>query len=97
VIPSATNAAINVEVFFQVSYVSSALLSHIRDKFGQLTTRGDIGHPVSLLSASELSVLLGDRNLGVKSEDEVIDALSTWLQINMDRIDERVIVDDIFK
>jgi hypothetical protein len=44
-----------------------------------------------------MSLLLNDKFLNVKSEDEVLDALITWLHANIDRIEEKVIVDDIMR
>jgi BTB And C-terminal Kelch len=77
----------------------AALLTYIGDKFGQLTTRSmsDIQHPVSHLKANELSVLLCDKYLNVKSEDEVVDALITWFHNNIDSTDDRSIVDDLMR
>jgi hypothetical protein len=33
----------------------------------------------------------------VKSEDEVVDALITWLHSNIESVDEKVIVEDIMR
>ncbi len=42
-------------------------------------------------------MLLNDRYLYVKSEDEVLDALATWLQHNIDNTDDRTLVDEIMR
>ena len=44
-----------------------------------------------------MSLLLNDKFLNVKSEDEVLDALITWLHANIERIEEKVIADDIMR
>jgi len=52
---------------------------------------------VAQLHYTELALLLSDRYLGVKSEDEVVDAVITWLSVNIDSVDEKVIVEDIMR
>ena len=45
-----------------------------------MTTRGDMAHPIVHITPAEITLLLSDRQyLNVKSEDEALDALSTWL------------------
>ena len=44
-----------------------------------------------------MALILNDRYLGVKSEDEVVDAVITWLHVNIEHVDEKVIVEDIMR
>lgn len=46
---------------------------------------------------TELSVLLQDRYLNVKSEDEVIDAVSGWLIKNLEGTEDKVMVEEIMR
>ena len=92
------NASLSLEVYFQLSYMTAGVLQYVRERFGTLTTRSDtVDHPISTLSTNELSLLLSDKSLNVKSEDEVVDALQTWLHANFNAIDEKTLVDDILK
>lgn len=94
---TSANASLNVEVYFQINHTIASLLTYIGDKFSQLTTRGDLQHPISSLHSTEMSLLINDRYLYVKSEDEVLDALLTWLYSNIDSTDDRVLVDEIMR
>jgi hypothetical protein len=49
------------------------------------------------LEGHELSLLLTDRYLNVKSEDEVIDALITWLYANIDTVDDRTLIEEVMR
>ena len=83
-----------------MNHTVSALLTYISDRFSQLTTRSldpSASHPISQLQSTELALLLNDRYLSVKSEDEVVDALITWLHSNIESVDEKVIVEDIMR
>lgn len=97
--PSSANASVNIEVYFSMNYTVSALLTYISDKFSQLTTRSTDPntHPITQMQSTEMALILNDRYLGVKAEDEVVDAIITWLQANVDRIDEKVLVEDIMR
>jgi hypothetical protein len=49
------------------------------------------------LESQELSLLLQDKYLSVKSEDEVIDALATWCHRNIESTEDKVMVEDIMR
>ncbi len=49
------------------------------------------------MQSTELALLLNDRYLSVKSEDEVVDALITWLHSNLESVDEKIIVEEIMR
>ena len=72
-------------------------MGYIRDNFTQLTSRCEGDHPVSKLTSGELSLLLQDKYINVKSEDEVIDALMAWFSQNLESTEDRVLVDDIMR
>lgn len=98
--PSSTNASVNIEVYYNMNHTVSALLTYISDRFSQLTTRSldpAASHPISQLHSTEMALLLNDRYLSVKSEDEVVDALITWLHSNLESVDEKVIVEEIMR
>ncbi len=45
-----------------------------------------------------MSLLLSDKIiLNVKNEDVVLDALSSWLAVHIENIDEKTLVDDLLK
>jgi hypothetical protein len=72
------------------------LLTFIKDKFGSITSKTDGEHPVQSLSTKELSILLHEKTLSVETEDEVVDALQTWLNANLDTIvDDKSLVEDL--
>lgn len=44
-----------------------------------------------------MTLLLKDRLLSVKSEDQVIEALQIWLAFNINTTDEKSLIEDIIK
>ena len=44
-----------------------------------------------------MTLLLKDRLLSVKSEDQVIEALQIWLTFNINTTDEKSLIEDIIK
>lgn len=77
---SASNSQLNLEVYFTLTYTLATLLTHISDKFTSLVplSKSNDNTAIGQLESQELSLLLQDRYLNVKSEDEVVDAVSTW-------------------
>ncbi len=92
---SATNSQLNLEVYFQPNHTVSTLLTHLSDQFSHLTTATDA--PLAHLESLELSLLLQDKYLCVKSEDEVVDAVATWLHRNIEGTEDKVMVEDIMR
>ena len=96
-------------MYFQHNYTIALLLTHIRDNFGLLTSVPpallqakienplESQHPCSNLTLGEFSLLLSDRSLGVKSEDEVISTLTLWLLHNIHQVDDRALAEDLMK
>jgi len=56
----------------------SAILSYISLNFGMLNRDQKLPY----LNAKEFQLILMHRKINVKSEDEVVDAFSSWLSYN---------------
>lgn len=63
-----------IEIFFNLSYNFSAILSHICRNFFMYNSLGSI----SKLSKNLLSLILKNSHLNVKNEDEKLNAIKNW-------------------
>ena len=70
-------------------------MTYIRESFGLQAIKN--ADSVKLLTSQELSLLLNERSLNVKSEDEVINALIIWFDWHLERTEEKILVEEIIK
>jgi hypothetical protein len=73
----------NIEIFFQVSYNFSAILSHITKNFNTLCSNPSL----SKISKNVMGLIIKSKNLEVVSEEEKLCAIRAWSKFVSDHRD----------
>jgi len=78
----------NVEVYFTMKHTLAAVMNYITANLYQYVRDKAVGS----LKAEELATLLTHRKANVRSEDEVVDAITVWINANGVREKEVIMI-----